>query len=63
MSMTPIQLADLPNGAYFKRKPEAKKIFIRDDYCRSMRKYLCMPEDDVWGAGMPLKGTTIVYID
>ena len=63
MSMTTVKLADLQNVAYLKRKPEAKKIFIRDDYCRAMRKYLCMPEDDVWGAGMPLKGTTIVYVD
>ena len=63
MSYQPIPLKDLPNGAYFKRKPQARKLFIRDDYCRSMRKYLCMPEDDVWGSGMPLKGSTIVYVD
>jgi hypothetical protein len=61
--MTKIQLKDLPFGAYFKRKPTAKKEFIRDEYCRSLKKYFCMPENDVWGSGLPLKGSTVVYID
>ena len=63
MSYQPTPLKDLPHGAYFKRKPEARKLFIRDAYCRTLRKYFCIPEDDVWGGGMPLKGSTIVYID
>ena len=57
-----ITLKDLPHGAYFKRKHDAKKLFIRDAYCRSLRKYYCFPADDVWGV-FPLEGSTIVYID
>jgi hypothetical protein len=60
--MQTAQIKDLKIGEVFKRKPDAKKTFTRDVYCRFGRKYICMPDDDVWGGGMQLRGTTIVYI-
>ena len=55
-------LKDLPQGEYFKRKPEAAKVFTRAEYCRDSKRYQCDDHDDIWGNGLLLKGNTIVYI-
>lgn len=49
-------------GEYFMRKPDAKAVYIRGEYCREAGKYQCDKAEDVWGAGTLLKGSTVVYI-
>lgn len=55
-------IANIKAGEYFKRKPDAKTVYIRDAYCRESRKYQCVNTNDVWGNGLLLKGTTPVYV-
>jgi hypothetical protein len=54
-------LKDLPKGEYFKRKPDAKKVYQRGEYCRSRRKYQADDCDDICRE-LVLKGSTVVYI-
>lgn len=56
-------IKDLPKGEYFKRKPDAKRVYIRQEYYQDTKKYQCDDCDDVWGNGIQLKGTTLVYVD
>ena len=60
--VTAIQLKDVKKGEYIKRKPDSKKVHVKDDYCRQAGKYECLDTDDIWGNGILLKGTTIVWI-
>ncbi len=60
--VTAIALKDIKKGEYLKRKPDSKKIHIRDEYCREAKKYECMDTEDIWGSGVMLKGTTIVFV-
>ena len=55
-------IKDLPKGEFFKRKPDANKVYQRDDYNRAAKKYDCRDMLDVWGNGLQLKGDTVVYI-
>lgn len=54
-----VMLKDVKKGSYFRY---GKKIYIRDDYERSSKKYLCMPVDDVWGTGKLIDGKKLVDI-
>lgn len=40
-------LKDLPKGEVFKLKPDAKRVYVRDEYDRSDKKYCCYAWDDV----------------
>jgi hypothetical protein len=60
--MQSAQLKDLPKGEFFKRKPDASKVYQRAEYNREAKKYNCTDMLDVWGNGLQLKGTTLVYI-
>tara|TARA_B100000768_G_C11054948_1_gene279949 strand:+ start:440 stop:634 length:195 start_codon:yes stop_codon:yes gene_type:complete len=60
--MQTAQIQDLKIGEVFKRKPTAKTTFTRDVFCRSTRKYICIPDDYIWGGGMEMRGTMIVYV-
>lgn len=60
--MQAIKLKDVKKGEFIKRKPEAKKVFIRGEYDRSYNKYRCDDWDDI-SRDIMLKGTTIVFID
>ena len=40
-------LKDLPIGEVFKLKPDAKRVYVRDEYDRSEKKYCCYAWDDV----------------
>ena len=60
--MQSIMLKDVPRGELVKRKPDAKGVFIRDDYCRGEKRYALQSWDDI-NKFVYLKGATIVYID
>ena len=54
-------LKDLPAGEFFKRKPDARAVYRRGEYCRSRRKYQADDCADICRE-LLLKGNTIVYI-
>lgn len=54
-------LKNLPAGEFFKRKPDAIKVYRRGEYCRSRRKYQADDCDDICRE-LLLKGDTVVYI-
>jgi hypothetical protein len=55
-------LKDLPKGEFFKRKPDASKVYQRDTYNREAKKYDCTDTTDIWSNSLQLKGSTVVYI-
>jgi len=55
-------LSTLPKGAFFKRKPDAKKVYRKGDYDRSSRTYAGLDTDDI-SRSIPLKGATQVYVN
>lgn len=59
--MQAIELRKVPKGEFIKRKPDAKKVFIRGEYDRAYKKFRCDDWDDI-SRDIMLKGTTIVYI-
>jgi hypothetical protein len=56
-----VQLKDVKKGEYIKRKPDAKKVFTKGEYCRFDKKYSCDDWEDISRCIM-LKGSTIVYV-
>ena len=54
-------ISSLRLGAYFKRKPDAKKVYRRGDYDRSERTYAGLDTDDI-SRSIALKGDTRVYV-
>lgn len=59
--METIKLKDVKKGEYFKRKADAKKVFIRGDYVREDKKYECQDFDDI-NHFVYLKGDTLVFV-
>lgn len=56
-------LRNIPAGEYFRlRDLETAKIYRKAEYCRTEKKYQVHPNDDIWGCGRMLKGTTNVFI-
>ena len=56
----------LKQGDYFTRRPIAEpkesQVYVRDEYDRETRKYICYKWDDVKHYVL-LKGTTEIYTD
>lgn len=40
-------IKDLKAGEFFKLKADAKRVYIRDEYDRSEKKYCCIAFDDI----------------
>lgn len=45
MENSPIKA--VKNGEYIKRSADAKRVYIRGQYCRANRAYECMAADDI----------------
>lgn len=64
--MKEITIKDLKKGDFFTLKPIAEpkesQVYIKEDYDRSERKYLCSKFSDISASRM-LKPTTKVYTD
>jgi len=54
------KLKDLPKGEFIKRKPGAKKVYIKGEYDRGSKTYSIYDADDI-NSEMFAKGTTRVY--
>lgn len=61
-----MKLKDLKRGEYFTLKPIAEpkesQVYIKDEYDRSEKKYLCGKFSDI-SASRLLKPDTVVYTD
>ena len=60
-NLTAIKIKDLPAGEFFKRKPDSKIVYVREDYDRSEKRYVATDWEDTCRM-LYLKGETIVYI-
>lgn len=58
---TAITLRDTKRGEYIKRKPDAKTVWVRGEYDRTMKAYSLTDTDDM-NREMWLKPSTLVYI-
>jgi len=54
-------ISSLKKGEFFKRKPDARKVYVKGDYDRSERTYTGTDTEDISRA-IYLKGTTRVYV-
>lgn len=54
-------LRTIKPGEYFKRKPEAKTVFSKGEYCRESKRFLCSDFDDI-NRFISLKGDTLVFV-
>ena len=45
--MQQITVKQAPRGEYVKRKPEAKAVYIRGEYCRELKAYELIDCDDI----------------
>ena len=61
-----LEIRHIKEGDFFRRKPEAKKEFIKNHYNRKDRfgpaNYCCTAADDI-GREIFLKTSTIVYVE
>lgn len=65
--MTQTTLRELPRGSYFTLKdygdyPDEKRVYIKQDYDRTSKKYSCIKFDDI-NAETFKKGATVVFTD
>lgn len=64
--MRPVKLRSVKEGGYFKRKPDAKKEYIRNHYNRKdafgPANFSCTDADNI-GKEIFLKPDTIVYVE
>lgn len=65
--MKQVLLKDLKRGECFTLKPIEEpmesQVYIKDDYYRPEKKYICLKWSDVLGGGRTIAGNTKVYID
>jgi hypothetical protein len=54
-------LRDVKKGEYFKRKADAKTVFVRDDYVRETKRFAACDFDDVCRF-VYLKPDTVVFV-
>lgn len=55
-----MRLKDVPKNDFFKRKPDAKKVYIRGEYDRSTKTFECTDTEDI-NRAIYLKGSTMVF--
>ena len=54
-------LKDVKKGDYFRRKPDAKTVYIRGQYDRTEKDYSCIDDMDI-NREIFLKGSTKVWV-
>lgn len=55
------KVEDIKQGEYVKRKPDAKKVYIRQEYDRESKTYWLQDAEDI-GRGISVKKGTVLYI-
>ena len=67
----PVEIHTLPKGAFFKRKPDARAVYVRDVYITAhvdelniaRSAYFCCSDVDDMNREIFLKPATLVYVD
>ena len=59
--MEQVQIKDVKKGDYFRRKPDAKTVYIRGQYDRTEKDYSCIDDMDI-NREIFLKGSTKVWV-
>ena len=67
----PVEIHTLPKGAFFKRKPDARAVYVRDVYITAhvdelniaRSAYFCCSDVDDMNREIFLKPSTLVYVD
>lgn len=64
--VTPVKIKDVPAGTYFTYRdygeyPDERRVYVRDTYDRSIKKYLVYKFDDV-NHYAALKGDCVVFV-
>jgi hypothetical protein len=56
-----VPLRDLKAGTFFRRKPDAAKVYVRGEYLPGEKKFSCTEYGDM-SREMFLRGTTQVFV-
>jgi hypothetical protein len=59
--MQTLTLKQIPKGEFLMRKPNAKTVYIKGDYCRESKAYWIFKAEDI-NSGMLLKARTLVIV-
>jgi hypothetical protein len=57
-----VNIENLNMGQFFKRKPDAKKVYVYNGYCRFDKKYVGNDWDDI-SRDMTFKKGTKVFVE
>lgn len=57
-----VKISQIAENTYFRRKPDAKKTYVRAHYCKAEKVYAACDFDNV-GREIFLKGATLVYLN
>ena len=60
--MKPSKISQTKPNEYIRRKPDAKKTYIRGAYSKSIKAYSCVDFDDI-NNEIFIKSNTIVFIN
>jgi hypothetical protein len=59
--MQNVTIKQVKQGDYFKRKPDAKTVYIRGEYCKASKAYSCIDAEDI-NKELLIKGDKVVVI-
>lgn len=59
--MQNVTIKQVKQGDYFKRKADAKAVYIRGEYCKASKAYSCIDTDNI-NKELMIKGDKIVVI-
>ena len=59
--MQHVNLKSIKQGDYFKRKVDAKTVYIRGEYCKASKAYSCIDAEDI-NKELMIKGDKVVVI-
>jgi hypothetical protein len=60
-NMQNVNIKSVKQGDYFKRKPDAKTVYIRGEYCKASKAYSCIDAEDI-NKELLIKGDKLVVI-
>lgn len=65
--MKAVVLKNLKHDCYFTlypiESPKDTQVYVKGDYDRSSKKYICKKWTDILGSGRLIDGNTVVFID
>lgn len=59
--MQTVTIKSIKQGEYIKRKPDAKAVYIRGEYCKAAKAYSCVDANDI-NREILIKGDKLVFV-